>query len=98
MINMEALIIEAHHHFVLRSTVKQWLLWTDVRARVLHQTEGDEERTEQIIGRLRHVVLTGETSGQFAVGDPDALPWLDDLTTNNPADEHMASLFGEVPA
>jgi len=52
--------------------------WPAVAAGVASEAQGDCHRFTQLVEILRHVTITGEESGLYAVGDDDALETVED--------------------
>ncbi len=58
-------------------------------------------RYRRLTGRLLHLVMSGEKSGQFAISDPDAAleePWLTDDHADKPDDTTTRAKFNPARA
>ena len=63
--------------------------WPTIADAVRAAAPFDRLAYQRLRGRLLHLLLTGETSGMYAIGDDDATPWLDDdsATVRRPVDD-----------
>ena len=68
--NLERRAIAAH-----RDGVGWDAFWAEHAAEVREAEPFNVQRFHRLHGRLLHLLSTGEASGQFGVGDPDAAPW-----------------------
>jgi len=60
----------------------------------------DQHRYHRLRARLLHIVVSGTESGQFGVGDDDAIePWeRDDAAQTKPDDSHTSARFSPAAA
>lgn len=90
---LERLALKAHANGLDFST---W--WPIVKPQVDALEPWCLQRWRKLRNRLMHLVCTGDGSGQFAVGDSDAMPWdVDDRAENSPPTLHQTMLFPTTP-
>ena len=66
-----------------------WHAWWQEHGEAVKAVEPyNNQRLHKLVKRLAHILLTGERSGQFAVGDNDPEPWLKDDDTPAVDDTH----------
>ena len=79
-----------------------WLIfWPTIALAVQKAIPYDQRAFGRLRSKLMHLVLSGERSGQFGIGDFDAVtePWLmDDETASKPSDTTTNARFDPVRA
>ncbi len=64
-----------------------WDAWWERHGADVRAAEPNPERFKELVRRLSYLLTCGESSGEYAVGDPDAMmPWEIDDAADKPSD------------